>query len=633
MTLLAPLSLLWLSLLIPLVVLYILKRRRREQVVGSTLLWEAALRDLRAERPFRRLLLHLALILQALALITGALALARPASRGDLDAGVRLAVVIDVSPSMAARDDEVTRIDQARRLATTLAEGLPPEGEMMIIEAGAQPAVLSAFTNDVNALLRALDSLHVHGRRADLDAATDVAAERLHEAPAGSRLVVITDRAFDGELHLEALPVETEVRTVGSSGENTAIVAAGVRPASRAGSVDDAELFVRLERFGKSAADVYLTASIEGGGLVASRRLRVNPDEPEAVVLNAALPPDTAGRAALVTVELTHDREDVDALDLDDVVVIPSPGSAKLPVFLVGPPPRSVKRVLQADPMVELFETDLETLAAGDSSPEELDGLLIFTGSTPDEPTPGDSVVIIPAENAEEPAKLFGLELGAPVEAARVTTWDEQDAKLRFVALANITLGTLRPLKGAAGRSLIETTAGTAAAVLAHHRGEVTVLAFDPSQGGWSRDPSFVIFFRNLLEGARRRRLQGGIPPDDLGEPLRVAAADGTRVEVVTPSGDRMTARSRGGVALVSIPPEPGAFHVDVGSKQLYGLRSLRNRQESDLRPRGRILAGDRPVEATTATVRTHRERWPYVVFVLLLFLVAECLVATRRVT
>ena len=46
--LLSPISLAWLGLLVPLVLLYVLKRRRETRVVGSTLLWELALRDMRA---------------------------------------------------------------------------------------------------------------------------------------------------------------------------------------------------------------------------------------------------------------------------------------------------------------------------------------------------------------------------------------------------------------------------------------------------------------------------------------------------------------------------------------------------------------------------------------------------------
>ena len=79
MRLLSPLSLAWLGLLVPLVLLYVLRRRREERSVGSTLLWEAALRDLRAERPWRRLIPHLSLLLQILVLLAAAFALARPA--------------------------------------------------------------------------------------------------------------------------------------------------------------------------------------------------------------------------------------------------------------------------------------------------------------------------------------------------------------------------------------------------------------------------------------------------------------------------------------------------------------------------------------------------------------------------
>ena len=73
MELLSPWSLAWLGLLGPLVLLYVLKRRRQEREVGSTLLWELALRDLRAERPWKRLVPHLSLLLQALVLIAGVL--------------------------------------------------------------------------------------------------------------------------------------------------------------------------------------------------------------------------------------------------------------------------------------------------------------------------------------------------------------------------------------------------------------------------------------------------------------------------------------------------------------------------------------------------------------------------------
>src|SRR5689334_23937306 len=127
MGLIAPAQLAWLGLLAPLIVLYILRRRRQLRQIGSTLLWELALRDMRAEKPWKKLIPQVSLFLQIAALVLGALALARPAGAGRVPAGSRLAVVIDTSASMAAksaRDARTTRLDEAIRLARAEARSL-----------------------------------------------------------------------------------------------------------------------------------------------------------------------------------------------------------------------------------------------------------------------------------------------------------------------------------------------------------------------------------------------------------------------------------------------------------------------------------------------------------------------------
>jgi hypothetical protein len=631
-TFLAPLGLVWLSLLVPLVLLYVLKRRRTELAVGSTLLWEAALRDLRAERPFRRLLLQAALILQALALAAGAVALARPATRGALSQGAQVAVVVDVSPSMLAASSTAgagTRLDDARGVARAIARGLPPGGRMMLVEAGEQPSVAASAGDDADVLGRAIDGLGVRGRGADLEPAIALAAERLRGAPSGSRIVVLTDLAFDGEVRFEgaALSAPVEVQALGGARDNTAIVAADVRPGDADRSPDAADVFVRLERFGARAADVYVTAEVEGRGVVASRRLRVAPGEPAPVVMAADLPPDGAGRPALVRIAISHADGAADALALDDVVVVPSPGSDRLPVFLVGEAPRSVARVLAADPRVELFETSLAAMGSHRASAADLDGLIVFAREAPAAPPRGAALVIAPTASA-----LFGLEIGAPAEAPRITTWDEDDPRFRFVSMAGVHLGQLRPIGGQSARPVLRTSAGTAIAVLGHPSGEVTVLSFDPDRGDWPLDPSFVVFFHNVLELARARRAEGGVPPGDLGEPLRVSAPEGARVEVTTPSGATISAESRGGIALVPVPPEPGVFRVALGESRRHALRSLRDRAESDLNPRGRIIGGGRAAAPARAATLPHRERWRLLAALLLALIVAECLVAARRI-
>src|SRR5262249_40500806 len=134
--LLAPAGLALLALLVPLVVLYILKIQRSRRKVASTWLWAAAQRDLMARSPFKRCVAQIPLLLQALALIALAVALARPATRGRSFAGDHVAIILDTSASMSARaggTDEapVTRLDLAKRAARDILSSLTPGSDAL----------------------------------------------------------------------------------------------------------------------------------------------------------------------------------------------------------------------------------------------------------------------------------------------------------------------------------------------------------------------------------------------------------------------------------------------------------------------------------------------------------------------
>lgn len=618
MSLLSPWSLLWLGLLIPLIALYVLKRRRERKTVGSTLLWEAALRDLRAERPWQRLRPHLSLLLQALALIAGAVALSRPAGAGQVPSGARIAVVVDTSASMGAIEHGESRLDHARSMALALARDLPPGGQMMVVEASREPNVLAAATHDRAILERAIGALALRGADADLSAAVAVAAERMHGAPDGSRIVVLSDGAMSGSIALEA-SVPVEVRRVGGPLVNHAILAMDVRAAPMEGSPDRAEIFVRVARFGEGAADLRVTASVEGGALLASRRVRVAHGSPESIVMTADLPPDARGNGAVVRANI----EVIDGADpfaLDDLAVAPSPAARRLPVFLVGPAPRSVERVLAADREVELFAADLARLEG------ELDGLFVFAGPTPAEPPAGDSIAIAPSG-----ASALGIELGPASPGPAIVSWDEGDPRLRFARFSDVHFAEVRPIRGAAARALVTTDAGAAIAVVERPDGEVTIVALDPDAGDWSSQPSFVVFFRNLLERARARRAAGGIAPGSIGEPLRIPAPDGSDVRITSPSGRVSSARSRGGVAIADVPAEAGVFFVRVGERERFALRNLLDADESELSPRARFVRHDGRAAHVTAEPIVHREAWTWIALALLIALALEALWATRK--
>lgn len=636
MSFLSPASLAWLGLLAPLILLYVLKRRREARVVGSTLLWELAQRDMRAERPWQRLVPHLSLLLQALVLILGAVALARPTGGTSVPAGARVTVVVDTSASMAAREDDGTRMDLARAALRTIARELPPGGELSILEAASEPNVVVPWTADPVRLETAIAALEVRGGSASLETAVALAAERLRDAPSGSRIVLLTDGATDGSVTL-ASDVPVEVQRIGTERANTAIVAADVRPRPAADAPDRAEIFARVEHFGPASVDVYVSATLETGALVASRRLHLEPRTPASALMVADVAPDADGRAPLVELRLssvdpaTDTAADGtgDALALDDVAALPSPAASQMPVFLIGTVPGTVRRVLVADTATVVFETTLEALAARRAErPDapDLDGLMVFAGPTPPaEPTGADIVVVAPT------GPIFGDALGEPSERARIVSWDEAEGALRFVPFADVHLTSVTPLVLDGARTLVTTEAGAAIAAIDRPDGTTIVLGFDPDRSDWPEQPGFVIFFRNLLEDARRRRAEGGIAPGPIGEALRVPEADGVEVVVTAPDGTVSRAISRGDLAIVPVPAVPGIYRVESAGRTRFALRSLLDATESDLSPRARFVEHEGGPEVVTTSARAPTEAWPILAACLLCVLVIEALWATRR--
>ena len=660
MSLLAPWQLLWLGLAVPVVLLYILRRRRQRRVVSTTFLWAQAQRDLLAERPWRRLVPSVPLLLQLLAIALAALALARPVGGRVEEEGAIVAVVVDASASMAADDEGSSRIERARDFAAELAAGLRAGSRVVLVEAGPVANVVLAPTTDPLRIRQAARELAIRGPRADLEGGVALALEAIEDAPAGSRVVVVTDGAEADETLAVPIGPSIEVRWVGGGADggqtpdNVGIVALDVRPRGAsgdpaaaessdagdadAGGADGVEVFVRVQR--RASADagsrtVFLTVELvdpegEARGVVASRRLVLAPDARQNVILRAQTTPDARGRAPLVRARLAAADEAADgALDgfrLDDVAVAPSPGGRRLPVFLVGNAPRALVRLFRADAEVELFRTDVARLGELEGA---LDGLHVFAGPPPATLPPGDSVWIAPS--ADLPAE--GLRFDAPVEAPRIARWDETDPRLRFVTFSEVRLVRATPIQSEGVRSLVEADVGTLVGVLERPSGELTLIGFDPDASDWPRQPSFVVFFRNLLERARDRRASGAVAPGALGEALRVPAPAGAEVRVRLPDGSERRARAPSELALMPVPAEPGIYSVRVETDgeeapARVALRNLLDEAESDLSRRLHVVevapGGADGRELGVAAAGGPRELAPFVALLLLLGIVAD---------
>ena len=587
----SPTGLWMLGLLVPLVALYILKIRRQRLKIPSTWLWGEAQRDLLAKSPFKKLIVQVPLILQLLALILLALALARPATRGGAIIGDHVAIVIDTSASMSTRDGDGRRIDLAKKTARDLVAALGPGSDAMIVEAGRDARVASPLDRDprrLEAAINQLDARHVEG---NLSRAIAIASDRLRRLPGTTRIVVVTDGALAHPEALATAKSEIDVVTVGGPADNAAIVRidvrAGIDPATKREQV---QAFALVANYGANKRDLFVTLRQRNvKEPLASRRIQLEPGERAPVVLTFEA---TRGdRGSGIMVELSPG----DAMPADDRAYGRVPSGRKIPVVL-SPADGSpwFKRALQADPDVELMGAPLAGLATA----EVPNGaLVVITGACPKHPPGGDFVVIDPP-----PGRCYTATVAKKIERPAITSWSESDSRLRFLTLDGVeVLGAHVVETDGPAESLVRSREGTLIADVSAPGRTGTLVAFEPGNSNWPLRASFVLFVRNLVELARAHRARGIMGPARTGESMRVRVPpDVTEVALTTPGSEEGTKLvARDGLVVVPEVATSGFYFVTwesprPGSALLAA--NLTSEAESDIR------AKELPQVATVAS-------------------------------
>jgi hypothetical protein len=622
-----PTALWLLTLLVPLVLLYVLRVRRERRRVGSVWLWQAAQRDLLAQHPFRRLVAQVPLILQALALVVLVLSLSDPATRGGELAADHVAIVVDTSASMAAREPAgKTRIELARAAAEGIVQRLRPGAKVMLVEAGREPRIASGFDRDARRLSGAIARLNAQDVEGTLAAAIALSADRLRAQPGLRRLFVISDAAGPDPGLAGTADVSLEVVRVGSDLDNAAIVRVDVRRGVNASRrVDEVQVFALAANFGRKPRDVFVTLRQRGvTEPLASRKLRLAPDERAPVVLTFEPAPSDAGSGLVV--ELTPG----DALATDDSAYGRVPPSRKLPV-VIAPKGGSpwLKRAILADADVELLELELPALA---SDPFAVDALVVVDGSCPSG-LPGSGVLV-----ADPPlGTCRTLRVEREVNGVAISTWNDADPRLRFLSLDGVVVQNARVLSVDSARDeLVRAREGALIANASLPGQAGTVIGFDVGQSNWPLKASFVLFVRNVMELAREHRARGIIGAAQTGDNIRIRVPlDVTRVEIESPDGSRTHATAHAGLAVLPQAHQAGFYFANWS-----GLRAgsalvpanLTSEEESHLRPRAWRESESANAARVSRTGPSSFSRWGWVFAAVgLLAIAADAWWLTRR--
>jgi hypothetical protein len=615
----APSGLWLLSLLAPLVLLYVLKVRRQRVTVSSTWLWAAAARDIAAKSPFKRLVPQVPLALEMLALALLALSLARPATRGGHIAGDHVAIVVDTSASMGALEpDGRSRLAHARDAASAVIRALGPGAQAVIIDAGRDARVVSAMDSDRRRLEASVAKLEASDAEGRMTQAIATASTQLRPFERGARLVVISDGALADRDAFASSNLPIELVRVAEPIDNAAIVRLDVASSEDPSSHhEQVQAFAMVQNYGLKPRSLYVTLNERNvSEPLASRRIDLGPGERAPVVLAFEPAPGDAG-AGLVVELSPHD-----ALVSDDRAYGRVPSGAKLEVVMAPAKANAwVARALASDPNVELLGTSLAGLASAGVAP---DALVVIDGACPENPPGADLLVLNP------PTGPCGTTVvGASIDNPIVTSWAEVDTRLRFLSLDGVELKTAHRLEADSPQSaLVQSREGTLIADASTPGRTATVVGFDVGDSNWPLKASFVLFMRNVVELARSHRLRGAEAPARTGEAysLRVPV-EVTEVELETPNGTRQKLSARDGLCVIPSLAQAGFyFAVFQGKTKGSALFSanLTSERESDLRPRALPLSQGKPV-----TVRGSRELadavsdWSWLLAALALGLVA----------
>ncbi len=482
----APLALLGL-VAVPLVAaLWMLKLRRTDRIVGSTLLWRRFGEDLQANAPWQRLRRSLLLVLQLLLAALLAVAAAQPFAERPAALAHDLVVVVDASASMAATDVAPSRLDAAKALVLDALRDLPAGGRVSVIAAGATPRVVANATADLGRVRTALAEIAATPATADMGEALALASALAARA-GDAQVLVATDAAFTPPAGLRvAAPVR--VLRVGSERRNQAIVALAVRGAPTAVT---RSIFVSVANTDLDPA----TERVElwgDGRLLEARDLFLDPLSRADVGID-----DVPRDVQVVEVRLTGS----DQLALDDRAWAVVPPDRLLRILLVSEGDPYLETALGYLPNAELYGVAPADYGAG-TKPELFD-LVVFDATLPATLPRVPTLAIAPPRTSP-----LGTVLGSLVEPALGRPAPDESL-LRYVDLTTLHVAEARRLALPDwARTVVSTAGGDPLLYTGSREGVPTgVLAFEPRRSDLPLQVAFPILVSNLvgeLVGASR---------------------------------------------------------------------------------------------------------------------------------
>jgi hypothetical protein len=555
MPLTTPLALLGLLFVPAVVAMYLLKLRREETPVPSTLLWHRLVADVEANAPWQRLRRSLLFLLQLLLVVILVLLAARPFVERPAGLARDIVLVVDTSASMSATDLQPNRLAAAKAAAIDALRDLPTGGKVSVIEAGRTARIVASGSSDLGRVRLAIDSIQPTSSTGDLADALALASE-LAAQSGDAEVLVATDAALASVPDV-AVDAPVRVLRVGSESgrDNQAIVALAVRTAP---SAVTRSVFVSVANLDTEYADRRIELWGDGQ-LLESRDVDVDGQQRADVIID-----DVPENVAVVEVRLVgqEDAEDggaPDQLAADDRAWAIVPPDREREILLVGAGDPFLETALSYLPNTRLFgvKPDRYPIDAQRTDGTKWD-LIIFEATVPLAMPDVPTLLIAPSKTS--PLGTVDGTLKNP----GIGSLSTEEPILRYVDLTTTHISEAAKLELPAwARAVIPGPKG-APLLYAGVRDNIpsAVLAFEPRHSDLPLQVAFPILIANLtgeLMGG------GGAPTDAVkpGDPVTLPIPPGaTGVRVERPDGS----------AVELAPGTEGAGSVTFTQTDLLGV-------------------------------------------------------------
>ncbi len=516
MPFITPLALAGLILIPAVIAMYLLKLRRDQAVVPSTLLWSRLITDVEANAPWQRLRRSLLLLLQLLLVIALVLLAARPFLERPSGLARDIVLVMDTSASMAATDVAPDRMEAARQAALAALKDLPTGGRVSVIAADRSARIVVNETTDLGRVRQALAALRPAPMRGDLGDALELAG-KLAARSGDAQILVATDAAL-ADVPTARVDARITVLPVGRDRKNQAIVALAVRTSP---SAVTRSVFIGIANLDLEGAQRRLEVWGDDS-LIEARDITLGPQARSDVVIDD-VPPDIDVLEVRLTGTDPGSTTAPDQLALDDRAwaVMPSTGT-KL-ILVVGEGDPYLETALSYLPNVELYGVEPKDYGPGT---ERKDGrpwdLVIFEGMLP-ATLPRSAILAIAPPRSSALGDVTGT-----IRDPGIGSLSPDEPILRFVDLTTTHIAEAKRLVTPDwARTVIPGPRGSPLLYAGVRAGLPTaVLAFEPRRSDLPLQVAFPILLANLTG----ELLGGSTAPID-------AVAPGTPVTLTIPQG------------------------------------------------------------------------------------------------